>query len=125
MKSIERILKKTHRKITLIVDRIHSENVLAELPSTFSKLKPTVKEIRKWEEGFNRLKDIDTNALGIIISACKGTVAYNSDIQNTLLLTSQIISDKNVVIIYPAIHGTSIIDSRTLLLGTGRMITEN
>jgi len=125
MKSLERIIKKTHREVTLIVDRIHSENVLAEIPSTISKLKPAVKEIRKWEEGFNHLKDIDTNALGIIISARKGTIAYNNDIQNTLLLTSQIISDKNIVIIYPAIHGTSIIDSRSLLSGTGRVVAEN
>lgn len=125
MKSLERIIKKTRQQVTIIVDKIHTENVIAELPPTFSKLKPAVKEIRKWEEGFNHLKDIDTNALGIIISARKGTIAYNNDIQNTLLLTSQIISDKNVVIVYPAIHGTSIIDSRSLLSGTGRVITEN
>ncbi|HPP91147.1 cation:proton antiporter domain-containing protein [Tenuifilum sp.] len=125
MKSLERIIKKTRQQVTIIVDKIHTENVIAELPPTFSKLKPTVKEIRKWEEGFNHLKSIDSNALGIIISARKGTIAYNSDIQNTLIFTSQIISDKNVVIVYPAIHGTSIIDSRSLLSGTGRVVTEN
>jgi len=125
MHSIEKIIKKTRQKVTIIVDRIHAENVMAELPPAYSKVKPTVVEIRKWVDGFNHLKSIDTNALAIIISARRGTIAYNSDIQNTLLLTSQIISDKNVVIVYPAIHGTSIIDSRSLLSGTGRVITEN
>ncbi|MEY1639368.1 hypothetical protein [Tenuifilum osseticum] len=71
------------------------------------------------------MKGIDNNALGIIISARKGTIAYNSDIQNTLTFIIQIISDKNVVIVYPAIHGPSIIDSRSLLSGTGRVVTEN
>jgi Kef-type K+ transport system membrane component KefB len=125
MNSLEKIIKKTRQRVNIIVDRIHAESVMAELPPAYSRIKSTVVEIRKWEEGFNHLKGIDTNALAIIISARRGTIAYNSDIQNTLLLTSQIISDKNVVIVYPAIHGTSIIDSRSLLSATGREVTEN
>jgi len=125
MNSFHKLVKKVRQQVTIIVDKVHAENVLAELPPAFGKSKLTIIEIKRWEEGFAHLKKIDGNALAIVISARKGTIAYNNDIQNTLLLTSRIIPEKNVIIVYPAIHGTSVIDSHSWLSGTGQMVAEN
>ncbi len=125
MNSFQKIVKKVRQQVTIIVDKVHAENVLAELPPIFGKAKLTIIETKRWDEGFAHLKKIDSNALAIVISARKGTIAYNNDIQNTLLLTSRIIPEKNVIIVYPAIHGTSVIDSRSWLSGTGQMVAEN
>lgn len=125
MNSIEKIIKSTRQKVTVIVDKVHTENVIEEFPPTLRKIKPNIIEIRRWEEGFSHLKNIDNSSLAIIISARKGTIAYNNDILNTLSLASRITPDKNVVIVYPAIHGTTIIDSRSLLSNTGRVVAES
>lgn len=125
MHSLERLVRIARQKVVFLTDRVHAENVMAELPQSFTKFKPETVRYKRWEEAFELVSHVNGDALIVIISARKGTLGYSAEVQDTLQYTGRLVPDKNVIIIYPAIHGTSLIDSRSFISGTGRVVADS
>lgn len=119
--AISNLAKQTSSKITFFTMPKSKEGFENALLANNFKLKYNIVNSTDWYSTFDLFTTTSSETLIVIISARKGSISYSSRIELIPRIVSKKLRNKNLAIIYPEQHESTVTDTRAFLSGTGQV----